>query len=74
MICDFCVRYTPDGKCGFGLSVPQVMRCREFDPGIEQFCADPKDFVSARQIGEMASYFGIKGTELKKVNLLITRI
>jgi hypothetical protein len=43
------------------------MGCREFTPGMERFCADPKDFVSPQQILEMAAFFGIKGVELKKV-------
>ncbi|HUQ31169.1 MAG TPA: hypothetical protein VM095_03570 [Pyrinomonadaceae bacterium] len=43
------------------------MSCREYSPGMERFCADPKDFVSPRQIIEMAAYFGMKGMELKKV-------
>jgi hypothetical protein len=43
------------------------MSCREFAPGMERFCADPKDFVSPRQIIEMAAFFGMKGMELKKV-------
>jgi hypothetical protein len=49
------------------------MGCREFDPGIEKFCADPKDFKSPGQIIEMATFFGIKGTELKKVKLIAKR-
>jgi hypothetical protein len=43
------------------------MSCREFGPGIERFCSNPSDFVDPRQIIQMATYFGIKGTELKKV-------
>ena len=43
------------------------MRCREFHPGIEKFCANPTDFVSPHQIVEMARFFGLNGTELKKV-------
>lgn len=71
--CEFCVRYEPDGKCGLGLNIPKAMGCREFDPGMEKFCSDPKDFVSSRQIVEMAMHFGIKGTELKKVKRMIAR-
>jgi hypothetical protein len=48
------------------------MSCREFGPGIEKFCADPKDFVSPNQIIEMATYFGFQKTELKKVRLMAT--
>jgi len=49
------------------------MGCREFDPGIEKFCSDPNDFVSPGQIIQMATFFGIKGTELKKVKLIAAR-
>ena len=73
IVCEFCVRYQSDGKCGLGLNIPKNMGCREFDPGMEKFCADPKDFVSPRQIIEMASFFGFKGMELKKIKLMTTR-
>jgi hypothetical protein len=49
------------------------MTCREFDPSLEKFCADPKDFVSPRQLVQMATYFGVKGPELKKVKLMAAR-
>ncbi len=48
------------------------MSCREFDPSVGKFCSDPKDFVDLRQIIQMATYFGIKGAELKKVKLMAT--
>jgi hypothetical protein len=46
------------------------MHCREFDPGIEKFCSNPSDFVSAAQIIQMATFFGIRGAELKKIKLM----
>ena len=49
------------------------MGCREFDPGMEKFCADPKDFKNPGQIIQMATFFGIKGTELKKVKAIAKR-
>ena len=67
IVCEFCTRYEPDGKCGLGLNIPKGMGCRDFDPGMERFCADPKDFVNPRQIIEMAAFFGLKGMEMKKV-------
>lgn len=73
IVCEFCLHYQPDGKCRLGLSIPKRMGCHEFGPGIEKFCSDPKDFVSPRQIVEMAAYFGIKGVELKKVKLMADR-
>ncbi len=49
------------------------MSCREFDPAMEKFCSDRKDFVDPRQIVQMATFFGIKGPELKKVKLMASR-
>lgn len=72
-ICDFCLRLQSDGKCGYGLSVPLRMRCQEFDPGINKFCADPKDFSGSRQIIQMATYFDFKGKELQKIKRIAAR-
>lgn len=49
------------------------MSCQEFGPTMEKFCSNPKDFVNERQIVEMATFFGMKGTELKKVKLMASR-
>lgn len=49
------------------------MGCREFDPSMEKFCSDRKDFVNAAQIVQMATFFGIKGRELKKVSMMAVR-
>jgi hypothetical protein len=46
------------------------MSCREFDPGIEKFCSTASDFVNSGQLIQMATYFGVKGKELKKVKLM----
>jgi hypothetical protein len=73
IICEFCVQYQRDGKCGLGLNIPKGMGCREFGPGMEKFCSDPNDFVSPAQIVQMATYFGIKGKELKRVKLMAAR-
>ena len=67
IICEFCLQYQEDGKCRFGLNLPRHMRCREFDPGIEKFCSKPDDFINASQIIQMATYFEIKGRELKQI-------
>ena len=53
-----------------GLNIPKAMSCREFGPGIEKFCANPSDFVSPSQIIQMATYFGFKKAELKKIKLM----
>jgi hypothetical protein len=73
IVCEFCVNYQQDGECRLGLKIPKAMSCREFGPGIEKFCSDPGDFVNPNQIIQMATYFGMKGTELKKVKLMATR-
>ena len=73
IVCEFCTRFRQDGSCGLGLNIAKGMRCVEFEPGLEKFCADSNDFVSLRQITEMATFFGIKGPELKKVRLMATR-
>lgn len=73
IVCEFCAQYRPGGECGLGLNIPKSMKCREFEPDMERFCADSKDFVSPRQIAEMAAFFGIKGVELKKVRQMADR-
>ena len=73
MICEFCSHYGTDSTCRLGLKLPSGMSCREFRPGIEKFCADPKDFVSPRQIIEMATFFGFQKMELKKVKLMAAK-
>ncbi len=49
------------------------MTCREFDPALEKFCSDRKDFVDPKQIVQMATFFGVKGPELKKVKRMAFR-
>jgi hypothetical protein len=49
------------------------MSCREFDPSLEKFCSEPKDFVGHAQIVQMATFFGMKGNELRKVTLMAAR-
>jgi hypothetical protein len=70
IICEFCLLHSPEGACRLGLNTPKTMKCREFAPGIEKFCAKPTDFVSPDQIIDMAQYFGIARTELKKVKIM----
>jgi len=67
IVCDFCLHYGQDGNCRAGHNIPKTMSCREFNPGIEKFCDDPKDFVSQSQIVQMATFFGFQRTELKKI-------
>ena len=51
------------------MNIPKTMRCREFAPGMEKFCANPADFAGPGQILEMARFFGLNGKELKKVKI-----
>jgi hypothetical protein len=73
IICDFCLHYSQEGACRIGLNIPKTMKCRDFAPGIEKFCAKPTDFVSPTQIIDMAKFFGIERTELKKVKIIAER-
>ncbi len=72
-VCEFCLHFEQDGTCRLGLQIPKSMTCREFGPTLEKFCSDAKDFVNPSQIVQMATYFGIKGPELKKVKLMAAR-
>jgi len=67
IVCEFCLHYTIGGKCDRGLDIPKGLSCREFDPGLEKFCSDPKDFVNQNQIIQMATFFGFQRMELKKI-------
>ena len=73
IVCEFCLNYSEAGTCRIGLNIPKGMKCREFAPGVEKFCANPEDFVSARQLVEMAMFFGLQSTELKKVKIIAER-
>jgi hypothetical protein len=70
IICDFCLLHSQESACRLGLKPPKTMKCREFAPGIDRFCANPTDFVSPNQIVEMAKFFGLERTELKKVKII----
>ena len=72
-ICDFCMLHSQEKGCGLGLNLPKTMRCREFEAGINRFCDKPADFVDLNQIIEMAKFFGLAGTELKKVKIVALR-
>jgi hypothetical protein len=67
------MHYQVDESCALGVKIPKTMSCREFNPGIEKFFANPTDYVSPNQIIQMAIYFGVKGSELKKVKLMANK-
>ncbi len=71
--CDLCLYFRLDGECKVGMKIPKSMSCREFAPSIDRFCSNPADFVDSGQVVQMATYFGMKGTELKKVRQMATR-
>lgn len=66
-LCELCVHQGADGSCSAGRSAPQKMRCVEFTPGIERFCAAPEDYTGPAQLQEMAVFFGLAGKELRRV-------
>lgn len=70
IVCEFCMMREPDGACRLGLKIPKKMSCREFAPTLNSFCSEPSDFVDPQQITQMATYFGFKGVELKKVKVM----
>ena len=73
IICEFCAHVREGGKCALGLNIPKAMSCREFAPSLDKFCSNPSDFVSPRQIVQMATHFGMKRTELKKVEIMAAK-
>jgi hypothetical protein len=40
---------------------------------MQKFFDNPKDFVDSNQVIGMAKFFGMKGTELKRVKLMAER-
>jgi hypothetical protein len=73
IICEFCLNHTVDGRCRLGLKLPKGMSCHDFQPGIQKFCSDPKDFIGQNQIIQMATFFGLQKKELKKVRQMAVR-
>ena len=71
-VCEFCEHYQYR-ECKLGLNLPKTMSCREFSPVMEQFCSEPKDFVSVGQIVQMATFFGFHKMELKKIRAMATK-
>ncbi len=66
-LCEFCILQQSNGSCRNGLTIPKKMRCVDFAPGIERFCATPTDYAGQEQLKQMATYFGLAGKELKRV-------
>ena len=69
-LCELCTLQAADKSCMNGLSLPTKMRCSDFTPGIERFCATPADYARKDQVYQMALFFGLKGKELKRVQTM----
>ena len=72
-LCEFCILEENIGLCANRRPIPKKMRCVDFTPSIERFCASPGDFTGEGQLRQMATYFGLAGKELKRVLALASR-
>lgn len=66
-LCEFCILQQTDGRCSAGRATPKKMKCIDFTPGIERFCATPADYTGRAQLRQMAVFFGLAGKELQRV-------
>ena len=66
-LCEFCTHQKADGQCAADRPIPAKMRCIDFTPGIERFCAAPADYTGREQLKQMAEFFGLAGKELRRV-------
>lgn len=66
ILCEFCTMQQASG-CRFGHNTPKKMKCADFAPGIERFCATPSDYTGRDQLKQMAVFFGISGRELARI-------
>ena len=67
ILCELCQLQQKSGGCELGHQPPKKMRCRDFQPGFDRFFGDRADFTGRKQIEQMAGFFGLTGSELKKV-------
>ena len=72
-LCEFCLNHTSDGRCKLGLNIPKGMSCHDFQPELQKFCSDPNDFTGPSQLIQMATFFGLQKSELKKVRQMANR-
>ncbi len=70
ILCELCKLQATDKSCSLALKIPEKMRCPDFTPGIERFCATPEDYPRKDQAYQMALFFGLKGKELKRVQAM----
>lgn len=69
-LCELCTFQQADKQCAKDLPLPPKMRCSDFTPGMERFCATPADYANKGQRYQMALFFGLKGKELKRVQAM----
>lgn len=72
-LCEFCQLQQKQGGCELGHQPPKKMRCRDFQPGFVRFFGDRADFTGRGQVEQMARFFGLTGSELKKVLTMADR-
>ena len=73
-LCELCIHQQATGNCAVSRPVPLKMRCTDFTPGIERFCATPADYTGREQLKQMAVFFGLTGKELRRVLTLGARV
>lgn len=69
-LCELCTLQALDKNCSWGNTLPKKMKCPDFKPGVERFCATPEEYTGKTQVYEMAVFFGLKGRELKRVQTM----
>jgi len=66
-LCEFCIHQKPNDQCAVDRLIPKKMKCVDFTPSIERFCATPADYTGREQLKQMAVFFGLTGKELQRV-------
>ena len=69
-LCELCKLQAADNSCSLGNKIPKKMKCVDFAPSVERFCATPADYKGKEQVIQMALFFGLKGKELKRVQTM----
>lgn len=70
ILCELCKLQSVNTGCTLGKNIPKKMRCDDFTPSVEHFCATPADYARKDQVYQMALFFGLKGKELKRVQMM----
>jgi hypothetical protein len=72
-LCEFCSEYDSDGTCRLGRLAPRGFGCRDYAPEMASFFSNPLDFTGVAQVIQMATFFGFRGSEMKKVKFMAVR-